>query len=172
MGLFEPHERHRGCHGETPLTTAAAAEPGGLPGREPAFDESAGPAFPPGPLLRVESSGDIARIAACARALDRPAVVVSSGAVGWHLFAAMIHAGEAEGAPLAFLFDAGTRAGPATEALRSGALWVLCEATPAQSLALEGLARTLGAGFLAEAPRAVLDCPDLPTLKQALQQPQ
>ncbi len=102
------------------------------------------------------------------RALDRPAVVISNGAIGWHLFAAMIRAAEPEDTALSFLFDAGDGAGPAAEALRSGARYVLSTATAAQWASLRDLAASSGATLLdglAEAPR---DCRDVEAIKRAL----
>ncbi|GAB5469464.1 MAG: hypothetical protein Kilf2KO_24940 [Rhodospirillales bacterium] len=167
MGFLEPHERHRRGHGAAPLTVSAAAGP-----EEARYEgEVAGDVqgrLPPGPLFRVHGGGDIARIAAVARALDRPAVVISNGAIGWHLFAAMIHAGEAEGAPLTFLFDAGDRAGPAAEALRSGASWVFSTVGSAQCAALHSLAQTVHATLLEELPERPQDCPCVEDLKQRL----
>ena len=104
-----------------------------------------------------------------ARALHRPAVVVSDGAVGWHLFAAMIHAAEADDAPLTFLFDAADSAGAAIEALRAGASLVLCEASPAQCESLATLAEVSGATLLDRMPADVLECADVDALKAALQ---
>ncbi len=103
-----------------------------------------------------------------ARALQRSAVVVSDGAVGWHLFAAMIHAAEADDAPLTFLFDAADSAGAAVEALRAGAGLVLCEATPAQCESLATLAEVTGATLLDRMPAEVLECADVEALKAAL----
>jgi len=116
----------------------------------------------------VHSGDDIARIAAVARALDRPAVIVSNGAVGWHLFAAMIRAAEAEDTALAFVFDAADSAGTAAEALRSGAKLVLSEAPAAQFASLLALAEATGGQLLESLAQAPLDSPDVETIKRCL----
>ncbi len=122
-----------------------------------------------GPYLRVYSGRDIARIAAVARALDRPAVVVSDGAIGWHLFAAMMRAAEPGDTPLFFLYDAGDSAGAAVEALRAGASYVLSSSEPQQQASLSKLAAASGAQLLDRIPAAAVDCPDVDALKRLLE---
>ncbi len=163
MGLLQPHERHRRRHGRLPLTASPLVDRG-PEGPEPAK----GPGRLRGPFLRVYASRDIARIAAVSRALDRAAVVVSDGAVGWPLFAAMVHAAEPGDTALTFLYDAGEQAGAAAEALRAGAPLVLSGATPAQRAGLAELAAATGAVLLEELSGPVLDSPDVEGLKAVL----
>jgi len=116
----------------------------------------------------VHAARDIAGLAALARILDRPAVAVSDGAVGWYLFAAMIHAAEIEGCPLAFVFDAGETAGPAIEALRAGARHVLSEVEGPQWHDLADLAQAMGTILLDRLPYEPLRDLDLEAMKTAL----
>ena len=93
---------------------------------------------------------------------------MSDGAVGWYLFAAMIDAAEAEGSPLAFVFDAGETAGPAIEALRAGARYVLSEVEGPQWQGLADLAQATGATLLDRLPYEPLHDLDLEAMKTAL----
>ncbi len=121
-----------------------------------------------GPVLRVFASRDILRVAAVARVLDKPAVILSDGAIGWHLFQAMIRAAEAGDTPLQFVFDAGPSAGIAAEALRAGASYVLSTAEPQQLASLKALAQVTGALVLDRLDEDALDCPDVEALKRLL----
>ncbi|MEQ8651752.1 MAG: hypothetical protein RIC87_04745 [Kiloniellales bacterium] len=101
--------------------------------------------------------------------MDRPAVVVSDGAVGWHLFAAMMRAAEPGDTPLSFLYDAGDSAGAAVEALRAGAPYVLSSAEAQQRASLTKLAAATGAVLLQTVTPDPVDCPDVEVLKRLLQ---
>ncbi len=116
----------------------------------------------------MHGGDDVRRIAAVSRALDLPALVISNGAIGWHLFAAMIRSAEPEDTALSFLFDAGDTAGPAAEALRSGAAHVLSTAPARQRASLESLAAATGATLLDHLDTEPQDCRDVEAIKRAL----
>lgn len=94
--------------------------------------------------------------------------MVSDGAIGWHLFAAMMRAAEPGDTPLSFLFDAGDSTAVAVEALRTGATHVLSTAEPQQRASLAGLAAVTSAVLLESLPAEPLDCPDIDALKRLL----